>query len=487
MSKIKLFIKKYDSMPVVAKASLWFVICGFLTRGVSLLTTPIFTRLLSTEEYGIYSVFNSWLEIVTIFASLKLGYGVYIQGLVKYNDDQDRFSSSLLGLATTWCSVVFLIYFVFRNFFNQLLGLTTPLMVCMFIMIISTVALDFWSAKQRNEFKYITLVKVTIFIVILKPLLGIISVVLASDAYKVEARIISLTVIELAFGIILYTQIMRHGRKFYIKKYWKYALAFNLPLVPHFLSQVILNHSDRIMIQQMVGSSEAGIYSLAYSMAMILTMINTSILQALRPWVFQRLKAGEEKRIQPVAVSAILVVAALNIMLISFSPELVSIFAPDSYSGAIGLMTPITLAVLFTFLYNLFVDIEMYFEKTKSVMNIAIICALLNIVTNYFGILWFGYVAAAYTTLGCYVLMSILHYISMRKMLKRNGIKDPIYNAKIIIAISIIYILIGAVMGLLSGYLIIRIMLMVVLIVIFYYNRNKFTEIMSLVKHKGKM
>lgn len=77
MTKIKQFIKKYEKMPVVARASLWFVICGFMTRGVSLLTTPIFTRLLTTEQYGVYSVFNSWLEIVTIFASLKLGYGVH--------------------------------------------------------------------------------------------------------------------------------------------------------------------------------------------------------------------------------------------------------------------------------------------------------------------------------------------------------------------------------------------------------------------------
>lgn len=165
-------------MPVVARASLWFVICGFMTRGVSLLTTPIFTRLLTTEQYGVYSVFNSWLEIVTILSSLKLGYGVYIQGLVKFNDDQDRFSSSLLGLATTWCGGVFLIYLLFHKTFNSLLGLETPMMVCMFIMVISTVALDFWSARKRNEFKYATLVKVTMFIVVMKPVLGIIAVLL---------------------------------------------------------------------------------------------------------------------------------------------------------------------------------------------------------------------------------------------------------------------------------------------------------------------
>lgn len=212
-------------MPVVARASLWFVICGFMTRGVSLLTTPIFTRLLTTEQYGVYSVFNSWLEIVTIFASLKLGYGVYIQGLVKFNDDQDRFSSSLLGLATTWCGGVFLIYLLFHKTFNSLLGLETPMMVCMFIMVISTVALDFWSARKRNEFKYATLVKVTMFIVVMKPVLGIIAVLLTNDAYKVEARIATLALVELAVGVILYIQIMSRGHEYYNKKYWEVCVV----------------------------------------------------------------------------------------------------------------------------------------------------------------------------------------------------------------------------------------------------------------------
>lgn len=93
------------------------------------------------------------------------------------------------------------------------------MMVCMFIMVISTVALDFWSARKRNEFKYATLVKVTMFIVVMKPVLGIIAVLLTNDAYKVEARIATLALVELAVGVILYIQIMSRGHEYYNKKY----------------------------------------------------------------------------------------------------------------------------------------------------------------------------------------------------------------------------------------------------------------------------
>lgn len=141
-------------------------------------------------------------------------------------------------------------------------------------------------------------------------------------------------------------------------------------------------------------------------------------------------------------------------------------------------------AVLFAFLYNLFVDIEMYFEKTKSVMNIAIVCAAINLITNYFGIMWFGYAAVAYTTLACYILMAILHYCSMERMLRKNNIKGKIYDAKIIVAISLAYVLIGTVMGVLSGHLFLRLIVMAILAVVLYLNRSRFTQIFVLIKNK---
>lgn len=54
MSRMNKLLVKYRSIPVQVKASLWFLICAFLQKGISFITTPIFTRLLSTSEYGQY-------------------------------------------------------------------------------------------------------------------------------------------------------------------------------------------------------------------------------------------------------------------------------------------------------------------------------------------------------------------------------------------------------------------------------------------------
>lgn len=127
---MKKIILKYKSFPVQVKASFWFLICSFLQKGISMITTPIFTRLLSTAEYGEFNVFNSWYSIAFIFVSLSLSSGVYTQGLVKYDRQRKIFSSSLQGLTLTLVVLWTVIYLVFKEFWNNLFSMSTTLMSC---------------------------------------------------------------------------------------------------------------------------------------------------------------------------------------------------------------------------------------------------------------------------------------------------------------------------------------------------------------------
>ena len=69
-------------MPLAIKAGLWFTICNLLQKGISFITVPIFTRIMSTEDYGLYSIYISWYSIMTIFATLHLSYYVLHSHLI---------------------------------------------------------------------------------------------------------------------------------------------------------------------------------------------------------------------------------------------------------------------------------------------------------------------------------------------------------------------------------------------------------------------
>ena len=74
----------------------------------------------------------------------------------------------------------------------------------------------------------------------------------------------------------------------------------------------------------------------------------------------------------------------------------------------------------------------------------------------------------------------------MERMLRKNNIDGKIYDAKIIIAISLAYVLIGTVMGVLSSYLILRLIVIGILAVVLYFNRSRFTQIFMLIKNKKR-
>lgn len=434
-------IDKYKKLPVQVRASLWFFVCSFLQKGISTITTPIFTRLLNTSEYGQYNVFNSWLGIITIFVTLRLSMGVYAQGLVKFEEDRKKFSSSLQGLTLVLCLAWTGIYLIFKNQINNLLDLTTIQMLAMLLMLWATSVFEFWAAEKRVTYSYKSLVFLTLIVSLAKPIIGIIFVKLSTD--KVTARILGLALVELVGYTFLFFIQMRRGKQFYSAKYWKYAVLFNLPLIPHYLSLTVLNSSDRIMIKNMVGESESGIYSLAYSLAMIMTLVNTALSSTISPWMYQKIKAKRVQDIARIAYITLFIIAAANIILIAFAPEAVAIFAPKEYYDAIYCIPPVALSVFFMFCYDLFAKFEFYYEKTHYIMIASIIGALANIGLNYIFIKAYGYIAAAYTTLFCYVFFDVMHYIFMRKVCKDYLDDVKVYDMRIIVCMSVAFSVLG--------------------------------------------
>lgn len=441
MQVIKKLLIRYKNLPVQLKASFWFLICAFLQKGISMITTPIFTRLLSTVEYGQYNVFNSWMGIITIFVSLNLSAGVYTQGLVKFDGEGKIFSSSLQGLSAflTICWTV--VYLLFREYWNKQLSLSTIQMISMLVMIWATAAFGFWAVEQRVHYRYKMLVLVTLAVSIAKPMVGIFFVIHAND--KVTARILGLALVELVgyFGFFC-VQIFR-GRKFYNAKFWKYALAFNIPLIPHYLSQTVLNSADRIMIERMTGAGNAGIYSLAYSVSLIMTLFNTALSQTLSPWIYKKIKAKKTEDIASVAYISLIAIAVVNLLLIAFAPEVVAVFAPASYYDAVWVMPPVAMSVYFMYSYDLFAKFAFYYEKTQFITAASVMGAVLNIVLNYICIRLFGYQAAGYTTLLCYMIYAIGHYFFMNKVCDEccGGVRP--YNVKIVLAVTFFFMLFG--------------------------------------------
>ncbi|MCM1219372.1 MAG: oligosaccharide flippase family protein [Lachnospiraceae bacterium] len=433
--------EKYNSLSIQLRATVWFFICSVLQRGVSVITTPIFTRLLSTAEYGQYSVFNSWLSIVSIIVTLQLAGGVYTMGIVKYKEEEAVFTSSLQGLNLTLCLVWTIVYALFHNFWNTLFSLTTVQMLAMLVMIWTSSSFVFWMTTQRNAYRYRALVAVTLAVSLAKPLVGIFFVLHAQD--KVTARILGLMLVEVIAYSGFFVRQMQKGKKFYSKRFWKYAILFNLPLIPHYLSGSILGSSDRIMIQRMVGVAQAGIYSLAYSISQIMTMVNDSLNKTMSPWLYQKIREKDYGSMSRVVYPSLLLIACANLLLIAVAPEVVAVFAPEEYYEAIYVIPPVAMSVYANYLYLCFAPFEFYFEKRIWTTIGTLTSAIANIFLNLIFIRLCGYYAAGYTTLVCYLINSAMHYYFMRRVCRTylNDIRP--YSLRLLVLISGVFMAVG--------------------------------------------
>lgn len=474
LKKIK---EQYSTFPVNVKAAFWFLISSFFQRGISVITTPVFTRLMSASEYGEFSVFYSWYGIITIFVTLNLFFGVYTRGLVSFEEDRDEFSSSMQGLMLLLVLGWFLVYILFRPFFNSLFSLSTFEMIALFAIIWSNGAYCFWAAEQRVTLKYTKLVLVSMITAAAIPVAQILLILLMEDAVK--ARILGLLAVSVIFYPMLFYRQIKKGKRLYSARYWRYALAFNIPLIPHYLSQTILNSADRLMIRDMVGTAEAGIYSLAYSVSQIMTIFNTAMMQSIEPWLYKKIRDNQIRDISKVAYPSFIIVAVINLLLICLAPEVISFFAPREYYDAIWIIPPVAMSVFFTFAYTFFAVFEFYYKKTQYIAMATSIGAVLNIVLNYFFIKRFGYIAAGYTTLICYMTYALFHYIFMYKICKinLNGCKP--FNSKIIWAITVGVLCIG--FGVMTTYqnYIARYQVLFITSLIFIGKRRKIKELID--------
>ena len=434
----KKYLKKYENE--TAKAAFWFVIASVIQKALSFITVPVFTRVMSKEQYGLYSSYLSWTSVVSVFLTLRIGAGVYSNVLGKENEKfcKDEMAVSLVSLCFTIITVSFLLFLIFQDYIIAFAELPFTLFLLMFLEIYSIPTIELWTYEQRFNYKYKLLVLFTLAKSFINVSLGIWLVVYSPVDKQAESRVLSMVLLETISMLAIYLYFANRRHKLFFVLNWTKIIKFQLPLIPHAISMTLLFTSDRIMIQKIIGLSEAGIYSVAYSAGQIMTIFESAISDAMRPWIYEKINKREYK-----SISYNITLISTFVCLIAFvfsvvAPELIYIFAGKSYYAAIYVIPPVALSAVFTFLYDIFIIIETYYGVTKSIMLASVTAALTNIVLNYLLIPKYGFVVARYTTLFSYILLSVFHYINVRIIGKKHTNKKKLFGIMSLLVISVV-------------------------------------------------
>ena len=480
INKVK---EKWMNIPLTVKASASYAICSILQNCLSFITLPLFTRLLTTEQYGQLTIYSSWSGILSIFLTLNLAYGSFVTAMVKFDNNRHEYISSVQGINIILSVLFFLVYIPFYKIWNELFELPTFLVVLMVFEILSQNAIQLWIGKKRVEYNYKSVIIFTLLMSLLSPIVAYIMVVLSLE--KGYARIFGYAFVTIVFGGIIFFINLKRGKHLFKKKFWKYAFKFNLPLLVYYLSQVIFNQSDRIMISHLSNKSHAAIYGVAYNLAMIMTFLLNAVNNSYVPWFYEKIKKDDTKENKNVSILISIIMSLAILCIIWFAPEIIKIMAGKKYFEAVYVVAPVAMSLLLLFYSQLFINVEFYYEEKNLLVCSSIGSAVLNIVLNYLFIPMFGYVVAGYTTLISYIVFAISNYFAMQNILRKRKLKDDLFNYYLLLVVLILFILSGLLGVFLYSYIILRILITCFVFVLLIIFRKKFIDELSMLSNKN--
>lgn len=428
---IKSKLSAIKNAPQNVKATVFFGIASFSISGLKYFTTPIFTRLLSTSEYGVINIYNSWLTIIQVIMSVTLIYpGILNVGLYEHKNDRWKFLSSMIGLITVVSVGIIAIYIVLREQINSWIGIPSSLVVLLLLIGMIQPATDLWTMKQRYEYNYRITLLVTVGSAVAAQLISIASVVYLKNSGQnlAEVRLWSAGIVNLLVALILYFYILRKGRCFCDTALWKSTLIFAIPLIPHYLSYVVLNGTDKIMIGKMVGNDKAGIYGLVAILSSIGILFWRALMIAFSPFINAKLGERAFKEIREAVKVLWIFVGGFCVLGSIIAPEIIRIFATKDYLEGMYIIPPVAAGIFTYSMYDAFAAVSFFHKKSFNIMLASFTAAVTNIVLNYIAIKRFGYVAAGYTTFISHVILIFMHYFNIAKVEK-----EKVYDDKVVV------------------------------------------------------
>ena len=426
-------IEKYRSMSAPVRASLWALLCSVFQSAASLLTTPVFTRLLTQEEFGIYSQYSSWLGILSIVITLDLYSEAYMKGITEHEADEGAFTASMLWLNLTIFAGFLILFLLAPSFWANVLHLSPALTGMIFVHLLASFPFDYWKSRERYHYRYKLSTLLSIIVTVFGYAFSIYAVTHFSN--RLNARIEGDLLVRVLVGIPLLIVLLKNTKYIYNKEIWTFALTFALPLIPHFLSNLVLSQSDRLMIGRLVGDAEAARYSIAYMIASMVLMIVTAVNSSYVPYTFQKLRDKQERVLRSSSSLLLAGIALLCVIAMGLAPEVIRLFAGESYAEAAVIVPDVSASVYFIFLYSLFANVEYFYKETKLIGLATLLAAGLNVALNAFFIPRLGYTVAGTTTLVSYLFLALFHYFCYRMIQKKEQI-DAVYDTKTVILIS---------------------------------------------------
>lgn len=387
------------------------------TKFISFFLLPLYTAVLSTEEYGTVDLLNTYVSLLIPIIFLQMDQAIF-RFLIdhrKDNEEKTKLISTVFFTVALHAILYLIVFGIVGNFIHNPYKyfLATNVVTSMFSsMLLQTsrglgdnVAYSLGSLVSGAG----TIVLNIIFIVVFR--WGAYGMLFAT----MLANILCMIFVFFKLKVYKYLSLMAWNKSI-LNSIWKYSI----PLVPNALSWWIINASDRTIISQFLGIAANGVYSASNKFSAIIitvfSIFNMTWTESASMYIKDNDSSEYFSNIINVTIKLFTSICLLVIAIMPFS---FSFFITGSSFAEAYMQIPILLiATLFNIIVSLLGSIYVALKKSNEIAKTSIYSAIINIVINILLIRYIGLFAASISTLLAYLSMSIYRYIDVQKYVR---------------------------------------------------------------------
>ena len=398
----------------LSKNSFFYLVANFTSVFLSLILLPLYTSFLTPNEYGVIAII---LSITTLF------FAFYALGLTEslrrfYFDYENKIDKRELK---KYISTIILFVFVYGFIF-------TFFIVCCRNIIENYV-------KDVSFFPYVIIAMLSAYFAVffrirlalyqIEQKVKNYSFLFISSIFLQNLLIIYLVVFQnqgtLGYILaILINNIIFAGISFWTLRNYliptidiiklKTSLRYGLPLVPSLFAGWMLVSADKLILNDLIGTYEVGLYSIGHKIGVGMNLLIASINFAWIPYFFMAMKSknsSAKKEVSGLVTYWVIVICVVFLLFSIFSKEIVSIFVSSQYYLAYKVIPLIALAYLFGGFCSIAIGPLLWKGKTFTILVATITSGILSVTLNFFLIPKFQMMGAALV-----MAISFIYYFS---------------------------------------------------------------------------
>ena len=441
-------MKESSKISTIFNNSIIYAICGLLLKCFNFFLLPLYTAYLTTEDYGITSLINSFITTASFIVAFSL-YSAVMRFYVDLKNDTEKLKrfygtviiftliSSIISaiLLTLLKNILTDIIFKGINFYPIILVCLGSLVFYCQHSIYENVLKSQQKAKKHAIISiiyfFVSLILNILFVVTFK--MGALGVILAG------------MIANITYFLYFIIDMIKYNMITFCVDFHllKSALKYSIPIIPHNISTQLAVFISKIFINGTTSLSDVGLYSIASQFGNIADTIQNYSSSAYTPWLFERLKSKDDGYKNDIRKAANVISAVLGLFFLGislFAQDYIILFLNDSYANAWKMVPFVVGVYTIKTMYYFYVGILFYYKKASRYLFIATLSSsLLNILLSYFIIpIWGAYGSILADAIS--MILRVLIIVVISKRFDDVGLKIKEFIFRIIVIICFIVV-----------------------------------------------